>query len=132
MPPENVDDAVLVLKIEPPLTVSPFCARNELARIPPSVVEVAVLFSTYHGVSNTVEVAAPAVVRKMPPATVRPPVEMRTSLTKSPPENEEVAVAKERIAPDDAVMVKPLEVEIPAVRTPPAKLEVAVVPCTSI
>jgi hypothetical protein len=133
-PPAKMSRSADEERIEPPAIVNPFCARKLFACIPPSVVEVAVLFSTNHGVSNTVEVAAPAVVRKMPPARVSPPVVMRRSVACSPPLNVEVAVARERIAPLDAVMVSPLEVERPFVRTPPANVEVALVPvpCASI
>ena len=133
-PPAKMSRSADEERIEPPAIVSPFCVRKLFACMPPSVVDVAVLFSMYHGVSNTVEVAAPAVVRKMPPATVSPPVVIRRSEADIPPENVEVAVARERIAPLDAVIVRPLEVDIPLVRTPPANVEVALVPvpCASI
>ena len=72
-------------------------------------------------------------VAMLPPESVSP-CDDANPTADNPPLHVLVAVASERIAPLDAVIVSPLEVDIPLVRTPPANVEVALVPvpCASI
>ena len=89
MPPENVDVAVEVFNIEPPVIVSPFTdARPPLlllpdARMPPLNVEVAV-----------------DVLRIEPPVIVRP-AEAARLVAPMPPLNVEVAVLVRLSSPED-------------------------------
>ena len=68
IPPENVEVAVEVLRMEPPVIVSPREAEREVAPIPPEKVEVAVpVFS----IEPPVRVR-PLALTSPPPATERP------------------------------------------------------------
>ena len=102
--------------MEPPDSVSPCDDASPVVESPPLHVLVAVL------------------VLVSEPPDIKTPLEADNEVKESPPEKVEVAVARESIAPDEAVMVRPLLVESPFVRTPPAKVEVAFVPvpCASI
>ena len=68
IPPENVEVAVEVLRMEPPVIVSPREAEREVAPIPPENVEVAVdVFNIEPPV-----IVNPKLEANPPPATVNP------------------------------------------------------------